>query len=60
MNPKELSILYYLLENFSAEFYARGQEDQKNGKTLEKQAFSLSPARKLEIKTFLSKQQNRR
>lgn len=55
MTPKELQIFYETIEHVAEQFYRRGIADMAAGKCLKAEDFRLSKARKLEIKTNLSK-----
>lgn len=60
MTPKELQIVYETIEHVAEQYYRRGQDDAKAGKTLENKDFLLSKQSRLAIKTSLIKSTSKR
>ena len=55
MTPKEFDFLFGLLEETSKQMYERGRADEKAGKPVPDQPFTVGKANRLLIKTNLKK-----
>jgi hypothetical protein len=55
MTPKELEIVFFLIEKSAQAAYMRGFEDSASGKSLNAEAFKLTKAHRLTLKTEIKK-----